>query len=355
MTVSIAPEALRTLTAGILAGAGCPAGEAGVVADHLVGANLAGHDSHGVIRLRDYVPWLGNGMVRAGSKARIVFETDISAVVDGDLGLGQAIGEEAVRIGVTKAGARGLAVVAVRNTGHLGRIGHWAERAAEAGMISLHFVNTSGFGMLVSPFGSSEARLSANPLAFGSPMGDGPPLILDISTAAIAEGKIKVARAAGKQLPPDMVLDAAGNPTRDPLAFYGPPRGAILPFGGHKGYGLSVMIELLAGALTGGGTTDPAGAGAKSLANNMLSLYLAPNVLGTGDGYGAEAKRLADWIRSARPVAPDGRVLLPGELERETRARREAEGIPLDDTTAGELRAIGDRFGLDTAALGSAA
>jgi hydroxycarboxylate dehydrogenase B len=351
MTRSVAADALRSLTASVLASAGCPQGEADVVADHLVGANLAGHDSHGVIRLRDYVPWIRNGMVRAGRLARIVFETDLSAVVDGDLGLGQAIGEEAVRIGVAKAKARGLAVIALRNTGHLGRIGHWAERAAKAGVISMHFVNTSGFGMLVSPFGSSEARLSANPLAFGSPMGDGPPLILDISTAAIAEGKIKVARAAGKQLPPDMVLDAAGNPTRDPSAFYGPPRGAILPFGGHKGYGLSVMIELLAGALTGGGTTDPAGPGAKSLANNMLSLYLTPDVLGTGSGYAAEAARLVAWIRSAKPVAPDGRVLLPGEIERETRAKREAEGIPLDDTTAGEIRTIAADFGLDASAV----
>lgn len=352
--MTIDSNGLRTLSAALLSAAGCPDGEAAVVADHLVKANLAGHDSHGVIRLRDYVPWLKSGMVRPGRVARIAFETDVSAVVDGDLGLGQAIGEDAVRIGAEKAWAHGLALIAIRNTGHLGRIGHWAERAAEAGLISMHFVNTSGFGMLVAPFGSAQARLSANPMAYGTPMGDRPPVILDISTAAVAEGKIKVAQAAGKSLPAGAVLDADGNPTQDPNAFYGPPRGAILPFGGHKGHGLSVMIELLAGALTGGGTTDPSGKTAGSLVNNMLSLYLAPDVLGTGASYSQEAGRLAEWITSARPVQADGRILLPGDIERETAAHRRANGIPLDSATAGEIRNLADAHGVDCAILAGA-
>ncbi|MEZ5666575.1 MAG: malate/lactate/ureidoglycolate dehydrogenase [Alphaproteobacteria bacterium] len=349
--IAVAPQPLRAVAAAVLQGAGCPPDEAKVVADHLVGANLAGHDSHGVIRLVTYVPWLADGMVRAGRKAKVTHETEVGAVVDGDRGLGQAIGEEAVRVGIDKARTRGIAVVAVRNTGHLGRIGHWAERAAEAGLVSMHYVNTTGFGMLVAPFGSTEARLSANPMAFGAPRRGAPPIILDISTAAIAEGKIKVARAAGKALPAGLVLDGDGRPTTDPAAFYGPPRGAILPFGGHKGHGLSVMIELLAGALTGGGTTDPGRDDARYLLNNMLSIYLAPDLLGTGDAYIAEAERLTAWVTGAPPAGTGDRVLMPGDVERETAARRSAEGIPLDANTAAELRRLAEGFGADPAAL----
>ncbi len=349
---------LERLVAGIFAGAGCPAAEAATVAGHLVLSNLVGHDSHGVIRVGPYLEWLDKGMVRAGQTPTVAFDSDVAAVVDGNLGFGQVTGETAVDTGVGKARARGISIVGTRNAGHLGRIGHWAERAAAAGIISMHYVNTSGFGILVAPFGSTEVRMSANPMAFGAPrtaMGSqeaGPPIILDISTAAIAEGKIKVARAAGTELPPGTVVDADGKPTRDPNAFYGPPRGAILPFGGHKGHGLSIMIELLAGALTGGGTTDPDGATANALVNNMLSVFIAPEVMGTQGVLADETEKLVAWVKSASPATPGGEVLMPGDIERATAARRRAEGIPLADDTVAELRAAAERFGVDATVLG---
>ncbi|MFO1035688.1 MAG: malate/lactate/ureidoglycolate dehydrogenase [Geminicoccaceae bacterium] len=335
----------------MFAAAGCPADEAVTIAGHLVGANLVGHDSHGVIRLRDYIPWLERGMVRADQQAKVVHETPVSLTIDGGLGYGQAIGEQAMQLGAAKALASGVCLVGIRNTGHLGRIGHWAERCAEAGLVSLHFVNTSGFGVLVAPFGSREARLSANPIAAGVPIKGGPPLILDISTAAIAEGKIKVARNAGKELPEGVVVDADGKPTRDPAAFYGPPRGAILPFGGHKGSGLSVLIEVLAGALTGGGCTDPQAENAKELRNNMFSLLMRPDVLGVETGREEAVTHFLAWVKGAAPNVPGDEILLPGEIERRTREQRLALGIPLDPATLAELMALGERLGVPAAGL----
>lgn len=342
----IDPASLETTVTRIFAAAGCAEGEARTVAAHLVLSNLVGHDSHGVIRLRDYLPWIAQGKVVPNSEVRVVHETALAVTVDGGLGFGQAVGEQAIDLVIAKAAGNGLGALAVRNTGHLGRIGHWAERCAEAGYISLHFVNTSGFGVLVAPFGSREARLSANPLAAGVPVPGGPPVILDISTASIAEGKIKVARNAGKELPEGCVVDAAGRPTRSPEVFYGPPRGAILPFGGHKGYALSVMVELLAGALTGGGCTAPGTPNAAALRNNMCSILIHPGLLGAGASIGGELERFIAWLKASAPAQPGDEILLPGELERRTRAEREAQGIPLDATTLAEIERHIRAYGL---------
>ncbi len=304
-----------------------------------------GTNSHGVIRLREYLPWLAEGKVRAGRQAQTVHETPLSLLVDGDLGFGQVIAEEAMAAAVAKAVAGGMALLAIRNTGHLGRIGHWAERAAEHGLVSLHFVNTTGFGVLVAPFGGREPRLSANPFAIGVPRDGLPPLILDISTASIAEGKIKVAQNAGKPLPKGSVVDGGGRPTTDPNAFYGPPRGAILPFGGHKGYALSVMIEALAGALSGAGCTGDAPDRVAALVNNMTSILIRPDIFGADAAMKEELNTFEAWLKSATPTGTDGAILLPGELERRTREARERDGIPIDATTLAELRAAADRHG----------
>ena len=225
----------------------------------------------------------------ANQTLKIVFENDAIAVVDGQFGFGQVMGEEAMKLGIDKAGRQGVAVVALRNSGHLGRIGDWAEMAASAGKVSLHFVNTSGGGILVAPFGGTQRRLSANPIAAGVPVTNGPPIILDISTCTIAEGKIKVAFNKGAKVPDGCILDGEGQPTDDPKAFYASPPGAILPLGGHKGYGLSVIAEVLAGALTGGACSH---FGVDRVANNMLSIILDPAFFQSADGFSAEIRRL---------------------------------------------------------------
>lgn len=335
---------LSPFVAAIFQSAGSSEQEAAIVADHLVEANLAGHDSHGVIRAPKYVGWVRDGGLIPNQHATPFLESGPLIGVDGGFGYGQVIGREAMDLAIARANLHGFSLTAIRNSGHLGRIGAWPEQLAAAGLVSISFVNTTGFGILVAPFGATERRLSANPIAAGAPGPDGP-IILDISTAAMAEGKIQVARNKGARLPAGHVLDGSGAPTEDPDAFYGPPAGAILPFGGHKGSGLSIFCEMLAGCLTGGGASNPNNPSAHRLVNNMLTLAFKPGLFQASGAFDADLAGLIDWIRSARPVEPGGDVLLPGELERRTRAERLAAGVPIDAVTAEQMadaaRALG--------------
>jgi uncharacterized oxidoreductase len=191
--MKLRPDRLRQLTAVLFHRAGCATAEADRVADHLVEANLVGHDSHGVIRVATYVQWLREGKVFANRSLQVVFENEAVAVVDGQFGFGQTIGEQAMQLGIDKSARHGVAVIALRNSGHLGRIGDWPLQVARAGKLSLHFVNTTGAGILVPPHGGINRRLSANPIAAGIPVAGGPPILLDISACTLAEGKIRVA------------------------------------------------------------------------------------------------------------------------------------------------------------------
>lgn len=326
----IAHQRLRSLVDSIFQAAGSRPEESGRIAHYLVEANLVGHDSHGVIRVPPYIAWLRAGKVVANEKPEVVFENEAMAVVDGRFGFGQVMGEEALRLGIAKCRAHGIAVVALRNSGHLGRIGDWAEMAANAGKVSLHFVNTSGGGVLVAPHGGTQRRLSANPIAAGVPVAGRPPLILDMSTCTIAEGKIKVAFNKGVNIPDGCILDSEGKPTNDPRAFYATPPGAILPVAGHKGFGLSVIVEVLAGAITGGHCTRP---GETRVANNMLTVLFDPDALPTGDGFAREISDFIASVKSSATVEPGGEILMPGEPEQRTKRKRLEDGIELDETT----------------------
>ena len=343
-------EAVERLVAAIFARAGSRGEEARTVARHLVEANLAGHDSHGVIRVPSYIDWLRKDMVRANQSARIVLETDIVAVIDGQFGFGQVIGEQAMAVGIRKARRHALAAVALRNSGHLGRIGDWAIMAADAGLVSLHWVNTSGAGILVAPFGGTDRRLSANPMAAGAPVAGGAPIVADLSTCVIAEGKIKVALNAGVEVPSGAIIDGQGRPTSDPKTFYADP-GAILPIAAHKGYVLSMICEILAGALSGGGTSHPSNPTASRVVNGMLSILLDPTVFTPAQDFAREIRRLAEWVRASPPARPGGEILLPGEPEERTRAERLAKGLPLDPTTWSELRDTAASVGLGQAQI----
>jgi uncharacterized oxidoreductase len=336
-------DQLERLIRNLFNAAGCGPEEAGKIAHYLVGANLVGHDSHGVIRAPSYIDWLRAGKVMANQSPDVVFENDAIAIIDGRFGFGQVMGEAALKIGIEKAGRQGVAVVALRSSGHLGRIGDWAEMAAAAGKVSIHFVNTSGGGILVAPHGGTERRLSANPIAAGVPVPGGPPIILDISTCTIAEGKIKVALNQGAKIPSGCILDGQGVPTDDPVAFYGTPPGAILPLGGHKGFGLSVIAEVLAGALTGGACSH---FGVDRVANNMLSIVFDPAFFRPADGFFAEVAGFIEHVKSSRTITPNGEILMPGEPEARSRARRLVDGIELDETTWGQIAATAATLGV---------
>ncbi len=342
--MNIQPDRLRHLIASIFHAAGCDAAEAERIAVHLVEANLVGHDSHGVLRVPTYVQWLKAGKVLAGRNLEIAFENDAIAVVDGQFGFGQTIGEQATQLGINKCKRHGVAVIALRNTGHLGRIGDWPLMAAKAGLVSLHFVNTSGAGILVAPFGGTQRRLSANPIAAGVPITGKPPIVLDISACTIAEGKIRVALNKGSTVPENCLIDAQGQPTNDPKVFYANPPGAILSIAGHKGYGLAVVCEILAGALTGGGCSNPKNA--DRVVNGMFSIYLDPAVFEKDPAYTAEIERFIDWVKSSAKATPNSEILMPGEIEERNKAQRLRDGIELDPTTWGQIVETAKSVGL---------
>ena len=334
---------LVDLVTAIMHGAGSSAAEARTIAARLVDSNLVGHDSHGVLRVGKYLEWVHEGWLVPNMPPTIKFDSDALAIVDGNRGFGQVTGEFATRSGIAKARSKGIAMVGLRNCGHLGRLGDWAEMAAEAGCVSLHFLNTSG-AQRVAPFGGSDRRLSTNPMAIGVPLAQGAPAILDITTSTVAEGKLMVALNKGEHVPEGWIVDKAGRPTTDPKDFY--DGGALLTIGAHKGSGLSILTDLLAGAVTTGRSSDPADT---VLRNNMLSIFIDPSVYDASGVVLDEAYRFVEWVKASPPARAGEPVLAPGDVERRTREARTKNGVPLDDKTLADLVTAARSVGIDEA------
>ena len=265
---TISASKLTRFVAAIMHGAGCGEGEAATIARRLVDSNLVGHDSHGVLRVPRYLDWIKDGTLRPNMEPTLVFDSDTIAIVDGNRSFGQVTGEFATKLGIAKAREKGIAMIGLRNCGHLGRVGDWADMAAEAGQVSLHFLNTSG-AQRVAPFGGTDRRLSTNPITIGVPIADADPVVLDVTTSMVAEGKLMVALNKGERVPEGWIIDKDGAPTTNPKDFY--DGGALLTVGAHKGSGLSMVTDLLAGAVSTGKSSD---ADDPILRNNMLSLSL---------------------------------------------------------------------------------
>ena len=336
MTIHVPAGALTDFCAEIFQRVGSRPEEARAVAASLVDANLTGHDSHGVLRVPRYVDWVRSGDTVPNQTIAKLVDTPVIAVLDGRFGFGQVVAPQAVDIGVAKAKAAGLSAVSLRNAGHVGRVGEWAERAAAAGMISIHFVNAAG-SILVAPFGGVERRLSTAPFCVGIPREGADPIVLDFATSLVAEGKVNVASFGGKPLPPDALIGPDGALSGDPALLYGPldgeghrnhalGLGAIRAFGEHKGSGLALICELLGGSLTGNGATEPN----RKFANGMFSLYLDPDQIDPSHVFDADMARYVAWFRQAK-AAPGQAVLTPGEPERMARAKRMATGVPLPE------------------------
>lgn len=355
--VTVAAENLRELVRDIFVAAGCSREEGERLGKSLVSANLAGHDSHGVVRVPRYLQWMAEGDFIADQKVEIVRETPVLAVVDGRYGFGQTTAPQAVEIGIAKCRAMGLSAVALRNSGHVGRLGEWAEMAAEAGFVSIHFVNAAS-SLLVAPYGGVDRRLSTAPYAVGVPRPGDEPLILDFATSVVAEGKVLVASQGGKKLPDNSLVGTDGTISGDPALLYGPlepngPRdyrkgtGAIRAFGEHKGSGLAFMVELLGGSLTGTGAAQED----RRWANGMLSIYIDPRQLDPEDFFPADVNRYVSFFKSSRPIEADGEVLVPGEPEIRTRRKRLAEGVPLPVDTWARIVSAARSVGIDEARI----
>jgi len=340
-------DTLERFVSRIFQAAGSSAKEGGIVAAWLVDSNLAGHDSHGVIRVTHYLQWLQNGWVKANQDAEVVTDGDGLLVIDGGFGYGQVVAESAMKLAMDRMTTLGVCIVAIRNTGHVGRLGAWAEMLANNGLVSLHFANTSGFGIRMAPFGGVERRFSTNPICIGTPVADSHPIVLDMATAKIPEGKILVAINKGEDVPEGLILDGSGKPTCDPQGFFDEPQGAVLPIAGPKGSGLAFMIEVLAGALTGGGSSNPENPTAKMVVNNMLSIVINPDRLSGDDYFAEDLKSLVKWTKSARPAVEGGEVLVPGEIEHQTKVERLSNGIPLDDATIDGLTSVATELGIE--------
>lgn len=351
---------LEPFVARIFVAAGCSETEAARVAHYLVAANLTGHDSHGVVRVPRYVEMLGNGGVIADRAVEIVFENGAMAVVDGRMGLGQTVAPQAVEIGVAKALAGGAAVIALRNAGHIGRVGDWAELAATRGLISVHFVNAHG-SVLVAPFGGTERRFSTAPFCVGVPRAGQTPVVLDFATSLVAEGKVLVASNGGKSIPDDALIGPDGAMSADPRLLYGEIEGtdrrdarkgpgAIRAFGDHKGSGLALMCELLGGVLTGNGPAGPVEPEApgqpRMFRNGMLSIYLAPAHFGSAAAFDAAAESYIAFVRSARPATDGAGVMTPGEPEARNRAERTRNGVPMPGAAWASILAAATKLGV---------
>ncbi|AMJ60189.1 malate/lactate/ureidoglycolate dehydrogenase [Bosea sp. PAMC 26642] len=346
------PEALRALVREMVAKAGWTDAEAQETADHLVLANLSGHDSHGVGMIPLYFQSLADGNLSPTSAPSDRLDAAPFLIVDAQVSLGQPTARNAVERAVPMAKAGGVAILNLLDAHHIGRIGHYAEVAAQAGLISLFWVNVAGRPPIVAPHAAKEARFGTNPHAIGIPLPGGDPIILDFATSRMAHGKARVAFNKGEQVPPGYIIDGEGRPTTEPRhvfqhAIPDLPLGALLPFGDHKGAGLSLIVELLSAGLMGAARIDQKPQ--KSwIINSLFGILIDPARLEPDEALRkSRIESYLAFVRAAKPQEEANPVLVPGDKERATRVERQRNGIPLDDETWSQITAAAKRFGID--------
>jgi uncharacterized oxidoreductase len=290
---------------------------------------------------------------RANRRPLVVRDDGPFLVVDGDRGFGHVIGRGAIDLAIARARQLGVAVLAIRNACHMGRIGTYGEQCAAAGLVSVHFVNGIGHEPWVAPHGGKDARFSTNPFCIAfPPTGANPAVILDFATSRMSWGKIRVWRHQGKTLPEGVLLDPAGEPTTDPGVMEGERMGALLPVGEHKGSGLALMCELLGGAVAGLIIQPDSPRGGTGI-NNMLAILIDPGRLGDPGHIAREADALLAYVRASAPIDPREPVMVAGEPELRERAERLARGIPIDAATWQQVEAAAAAVGVDAGAVAS--
>jgi uncharacterized oxidoreductase len=321
-----------------------PSEEAERVARSLVDANLRGHDSHGVIRVPQYVKAITDGLLKPGAPFEIVKETVSIIVADGHWGLGQVQAHRLLQRLVTKARSSGLAAGTLQQCGHIGRLGEYAETAAAERTAFLATVNGHGYGRNVAPPGGVVACIGTNPLCLGAPT-DQSPVVLDIGTSVCAEGKVRVAFNKGQPVPPGWLLDNKGRPTTDPSVLYREPRGSILPLGGqhaYKGFGLGLLLDMWAGGLSGAPCSNPRHP--LRVANAVVFLVLDIEQFAGSGHFLREVTELADLVRGSPRADGVKEITLPGDPERREAERRQLAGISLDDGTWTQLATLAKEF-----------
>jgi uncharacterized oxidoreductase len=330
---------LERLTRDIFTARGVPDEDAAWIAAMLVRANLRGHDSHGVIRVPQYVAALKAGTLNPKPQLRLVVDTPTIAILDGDGGFGQVVARRGIALAIERARVQGLAAVALRGANHVGRLADYAELAAREGLVGLLWVNARG-GLNVAPWGGAARRLGTNPHAIGIP-GPGGTVAMshDFATSVWAEGKLRVKFNRGETVPPGIMLNGRGEPSIDPREYYTEPAGSLLTAGAHKGFGLSIAVEILAGILSGAG----AASGEPSVfRNGTLIVCVDPGRFMPLPEFHAQVAALLDWVRSAPLAAGAEEILIPGQPEARLEAERRARGIAIDDETWRQIVAVRD-------------
>jgi hydroxycarboxylate dehydrogenase B len=347
------PHALRAVSYLIASRMGSEEGEATEVADHLVRANLAGHDSHGVGMLPTYVRLLTDGLLVPNQTADTVLDAGALLVIDARRGYGQRMAADAVRRAISRAKELGACVLALRNSAHIGRIGTYAELAGAAGCAFTAFVNVADHRDIQATWGAAEPRLGTNPFCVAVPGPEGQGLTLDMATTTIAAGKARVAFNKGVPVPDGCLIDADGLPTNDPAGFIRDHTGALRSFGTHKGSGLAVMCEIMAAAVAGGqGAFHEARGG---VLNSMLATVIDLSKLGDPAVIAANVRAVKTHVKSARPAPGCSEVLVPGEPEKRYATQRSKHGIEVDDTSWRDIRAAATTLGISAAEFDHAA
>ena len=342
------PDALAGIGRQIFTALGCSKADAAVVTDHLVESSLFGHDSHGTLRFYEYIDYIREGHWDPTGEPKIVVERACTAVVDGGGAMGQVGGDFATRLAVEKARQHGVATVTLRNTCHVGRCGAYPLKAARDGVIALAFVNAGALGRQIAPYGGLDGRLSTNPIAFAAPRREGDPIMVDMATSTTAEGKIRIYRNRGQAIPQGWLTDRTGRSSTDPSDYLNRVGGAILPLGGvsaHKGYCLSMIVEILGGALSGEGC-----AGGETIMKSngfMITAFHVEHFVDLEE-YFDDLEGLINHVMSSRIDPEIGEIQLPGEPEFRSARQLRAEGIQIDKTTWERICEGGISLGLDS-------
>jgi LDH2 family malate/lactate/ureidoglycolate dehydrogenase len=339
---------LAGLAGALFRAAGAPADEADLTADHLVTSSLMGCDSHGVMRVPEYLVQVAEGTIVPGAEAVIDFLSASTARVDCGRNFGPVGATRAMEVAVMLARGTGVACVTTHRCNHVARLGAYVQQAADCGLVAIATCNSPIAGHFVVPWGGKQGRLATNPIAYGVPTG-GDPIVADFATSVAPEGKIRWYRNSGLPLPPGWIQDTDGRRSTDPDAFYGTPRGGLLPMGGpvgYKGFALGLLVEILGSALAGIGSADPSIVG-----NGVCFITIDPARFVIPDRFRSLMDDLSAYVKSSSPAEGAGEVLVPGEREFRKRRTRLEEGIPIDETTWDGLRGHAERLGLDWHAL----
>jgi len=340
---------LFEMASRILQGAGVTPEEATIVATELKDANLVGHDSHGVMRLMQYADYVEQGYIKPNGDFEVLTDQPAFAIIDGHFNFGQVTATKALNLGMEKAKASGTATIMIRNCNHVGRLGSYSQKAAMAGFAGMMSVNAPGPGG-VAPYGGIEQRLGTNPISMAAPCGD-KAFVLDMTTSASAEGKLRVAHQKGESVPEGWMIDSEGNPTTDPADFYADPPGALLPLGGAlgcKGFGMSVMVDLFSGILSGSGVcrTDlPRGANGVWMYLIDVSQFIA------ADEYDSLVTKYVEYVKSSKKQPGVEEILMPGEIEMNRQKQRENDGVDVPDETWRQISELADKLNVSLESL----